>query len=589
MEEVEELFFQGAPISDGIIIGKALFYMEEDEERSDKVPFTAVKVEKVDAEISRFRSAIFSSQQDLRSLQQTLVQRGSCEVAEIIGTHIDLLEDPLITKGVEDKIREKKKSSESAFRSVILDCSAKLKGSQDPFFRERLSDIADLSKRVLSHLTAKKRSFFQEIPEGSILFVKELAPTDAAILKGCTNMGIVMRTGLATSHTALIVKAKAIPCISGVGLHDLPKIAGKKTIINGRSGEIIVNPKEQTLAKYEKLLEKEMRDREQLHGGAPAQTLDGKQIELLSNAGNVADVKFSASYGATGIGLFRTELIYLEDPSFIHDEEKQFVIYSEVIQLMAPDVVNFRLFDLGGDKTSHLFLEEKESNPLLGCRGVRFLIKHEELFTRQLRALLRASKKNGAIQLIVPFVSEPAELELIRKKAQLISEELQMVCPAIGAMIELPSSALTVDLFADCSDFFSIGSNDLIQYTLCIDRGSAEKSDFFYSCQPSFIRLMKMIIDSARKLKKPVLICGEIASNPIFMPLLVGLGAERFSCSPRYLPQVKRVLAVFSSAACQELAEQVLKLSNVSEISEHLLQTYRLKLDGGAKQVLLPA
>ncbi len=579
MRDGGESFFQGVPISDGILIGKAYIFSDESEEMSAPLAFTAIKAVAVDEEIGRFRRAIFSSQEELRRIRKVLENDGSKDAVEIIASQVEMLEDPLITGPVEARIREKTKS-ESAFHFVMKGCEEHFLVVENQQFREcRLGDIADLSKRVLSHLTTKKLASFTDLQPGTILFIKEITPSEAASLKMNQKLGVVTRMGLASSHAGLIMRAKGIPSISAIALSNMEQINGATVILDGKCGELIVNPLPETLTKYRKLLEKENSLGSQVVAEGPVKTADGREVTFLSNAGTLSDVKLSAAYGASGIGLFRTELLYLENPAILRDEQAQFTLYLQVIQQMENSPIHFRLFDLGGDKGWPFPDEERESNPLLGTRGIRLLLKAPELLDCQLRALLRAAEEGGEICIIVPFVSKSGEMEQVRSAVQRIGRELGLKrpLPLIGCMVELPSSALTVDLLAAESDFFSLGTNDLIQYTLSIDRAAAPMSDFFYSCQPAVLRLIKRVIADVYAAQKELFICGDVASNALFIPLLIGLGGTRFSCLPRYLPNLLATVRKISHSECQTLAERILCMSDVAEISDSLLQFHRSK------------
>lgn len=570
-----ELIFQGTAISKGCVIGKVCFVSER-AEKEEKAISTRIKKESVSDEISRFHSAIFSSQKDLKSIQENLKEEGAGDAAKVIDCHIELLKDPLLVDGVEENIRRRKHKTELAVKSVVRECREKFTKIQNTLFKERLVDISDVSTRVLNHLKKKSRSFLESVDEGTVLFLREITPSQAAQIPQKKNVAVVTRYGSHTSHAALILKAKGIPFVSMINLRDQPSIDQFPVIVDGDTGEIIVSPSAETVEKCQRRIEKEERYNQIQPCTLPSETLDGQKIEIFANAGNISDIELSKVYGEHHIGLFRTEFLYFEDPDILFNENKQFELYKSAVQLSHPSIVQFRVFDLGGDKAPSLFEDErKEENPLLGCRGIRFLLKYEEVFRLQVRALLRVSQI-GPIKILLPMVSTIEELHSAKEKIVSYARELNIEgqLPEIGVMIETPSAAMISDLFAEESPFFSLGTNDLIQYTQAIDRTNAEMSDFFYSCQPGFIRLLKMILENLEKAQKPLLVCGEIASNPVFTPLVIGLGVSKLSIAPRYIPGVKKFIREITLEQAQKLAREVLNKKDASDVSKALLEFY---------------
>jgi phosphoenolpyruvate-protein phosphotransferase (PTS system enzyme I) len=584
-DESEELRIQGVPVSEGIAIGIPYFLATLQEE---SIPEFPIAMGEIESEIARYRRALFSSRKDLERLQTDLESEGSTDAITIIDTHIQMLEDPLITTHMEERIRHMRQNTESVFRSVINEYEKKFSQTQDTFFQERLVDVMDISKRILGHLCPTE-NLPLDIPANSILFANELNPSETAAMQTTCVQAFVTERGGGNSHAALIARAKGIPFVANIDLKLLQNIKDKWIIVDGMTGEIVINPYPETLRRY-KELKKQLKTRYQLleqEGCLSAQTLDGYQIRLSANIGLIEEVGAIHKNKIEGIGLFRSEYLLLDNPSLVTSEEKQYQLYLQILKKARGLPVVIRVFDLGGDKYPNLYLErEKELNPLLGCRGIRFLLHYKEIFRIQLRALYRASPF-GNLSLLIPLISDVEELQNTKKLIQEVKEELMgrgthfLEEIPLGCMIEVPSAALICDdLMQECA-FLSIGTNDLIQYVLGIDRSNALMSHACYPAHPSVIRLLQMIISRARYCDKSVSICGEIASNPLFIPLLLGLGIREISCSPRFIPSIKQIIRRCYLHETQAFAASLLPLSSSSEIAERLTREYRRLLPEG--------
>ncbi len=573
--EEQEIRLKGAPVSEGIAIGIPIFLGYSDD---DNIPDFPISTGQVEEEIARYRQALSSSREDLKKLQSDLSGEGSREVASIIGTHIEMLDDPLMTTHMETKIREMLKNTESVFHSVINDYEKRFNETNDSFFNERLSDFRDLSKRVLRNLCDCENISLDNIPPNSVVFTKELIPSDTASLQATRISAFVTQTGGGTSHAALIARAKGIPYVASIDMEVLQSVKGKCVIVDGLTGDIILNPSNDTLEKYERLKNRLTKQYQQLERDRHllAETLDGYPLCLYANVNTMNDLDLVHHHGAHGIGLFRSEFLFMQDPTLFHDEERQYLIYHQMLKRSRGLPLTFRALDLGGDKCSDLFEEmAKEPNPVLGCRGIRFLLRRKDIFKTQLRAFLRAGV-NSELRILFPLISDIHELREVKKIIEEVKEELQArhvphnLQPALGCMLEVPSAVLICDALAQESDFLALGTNDLIQYTLGIDRSNPGMSDFYYPTHPGIIRMIKMTILEAKRFQKPVTICGEIASNPLFTPLLIGLGVQNFSCAPRFIPIIKRTVRHLSLLDCCDIAEHVLTLRTSAEIATFL-------------------
>jgi phosphoenolpyruvate-protein phosphotransferase (PTS system enzyme I) len=573
-EESLEIYIKGAPVSEGIAIGIPVFLSSEGED----VPDFPISTGEVEHEIARYRQALSSSRQDLRKLQDDLHEEGSSEIASIIGTHIEMLDDPLMTTHMETKIREMLKNTESVFHTVIHDYEQRFSETPDGFFKARLTDVKDLSQRVLRNLCDSNKVSFEEIPQDAIVFAKELVPSDTASIQASRISAFVTQTGGGTSHAALIARAKGIPYVSSVSMDVLEKVKGKCVIVDGNTGDIILNPSDETLAKYEQLRKRLMKQYQQLEkdNDLPAETLDGYRVELFANINNLGDLELAHHHRAVGVGLFRSEYLFLKDPTLFFNEQAQIEHFRAIFENLKGMSMTFRVMDLGGDKYSDVFPEmSKEPNPVLGCRGIRFLLGRRDVFKTHLRAILQAAVGHS-IRLLFPLITDIHEFRKVKTILQEIKIELRAQGIAflenipLGCMLEVPSAVLVCDALAQESDFLALGTNDLLQYTLGIDRSNPGMSNFYYPTHPGLIRMIRMTILEAKRFSKSVTICGEMASNTFFTALLLGLGVRQFSCAPRFIPIIKRTIRHLSLLDAVDIAEHVLTLRTSEDISEYL-------------------
>ncbi len=564
-----EIHLKGAPVSEGIAIGFPVFFSGNQEEAVPEFPISTGEVE---GEIARYRQALSSSREDLRRLQETLSEEGSVDGVSIIDTHIQMLDDPLMTTHMETKIREMLKNTESVFQSVITDYVDGFSQTPDTFFKQKLLDIKDFSQRVLKNLGPLDDKNKEEFPLNAIVFARELIPSDIASTQASRVSAFITQTGGGTSHAALIVRSKKIPCVVGVDVNILQQAEaeGKRIIVDGLTGDIIVNPSNDTLKKYEDLKNRLTAQYKQLENDRflPCVMRDGYPIHLYGNINQPADVDLIRHHGGEGVGLFRSEYIFLQDKALFKDEERQFLIYSELIEKAGSLPVVIRVVDVGGDKVPEFFDSVvSEPNPVLGCRGIRFLLRHKDLFRLQLRALLRAAIK-GDMRILLPLISDVQELRdakvFIEKiKLELTSEGIAYSASIpLGCMLEVPSAIFTCDVISAECDFLAIGTNDLAQYTLGIDRTNPLLSDFYHPSHLSVLRMIKLAVVSAKQRNVPISICGEIASNPLIVLMLIGLGLQHFSCSARFMPLLKRTIRQYTLLDAYEIAEKALQLKS---------------------------
>ncbi|NGX47295.1 MAG: Phosphoenolpyruvate-protein phosphotransferase [Chlamydiae bacterium] len=573
----KEVRFQGTPVSEGIAIGRPHFLKAIE----DDIPDFAISLTEVDDEVARYRKALFSSKKDLTEIKQDLVKEGSDEAIDTIETHIQMLDDPIITTDMVGKIRKNLRNTESVFHSVMKDYETRFTERSDSFFQERLIDVKDVSKRILGHLRDKQDALLCEIPAKSIVFAEEIAPSISAAAHAAQIGAFVTKNGGGTSHSALIARSKGIPFIADIDTEEIKNLQADIIIVDGFKGIIIADPSEETLANYEKQ-QKQLATRYQFfleQDHLAAKTEDGVSIKLFINVGNPHDLD-AFPYRHDGVGLFRTEYLFLQTKEFFPTENYQEKAYRHLIEKMGSLPVVIRVFDLGGDKNPSLFFGRKaEPNPALGNRGIRFLLRDLKLFKIQLRAIFKAAI-GADVRLLLPLISDIRELYNAKTVIAEVRDELRSAFSdipdlPIGCMIEVPSAVMICDALAQNCDFLSLGTNDLVQYTLGVDRSNPAMSELYYPAHPSVLRMIKMICVEAKKQKTPLTICGEIASNTLFTPLLLGLGLRELSLSPRYVPHIKQAIRKWTLKEANMLAKEILQLADPEDISSLLTKAQK--------------
>jgi len=556
---------QGSPICSGIAIGTPYFYARD----ANKVPDFTLSQGKVRAEVTRYRRAVARCRRDVKLVHRQLLEEEALEGAAILDTHIELLQDPLITERVEEAIIREKRNAEAVFHELLAGYEEKFMSLDDPFFQERFGDILDVGRRVLSCLNECAFTTLADVPKKSIVFSDDLAPSDAAEAKSCVVGAFVTSGGGSTSHAAIVARAKGIPFVAGVKFRDIKVTPEDSVIVDGRTGDIILNPSGKTLERYLAIkdrLDGELQRLEQTASLFP-ETYDGYSVHLSANTEMVGDFDTLQEYGS-GIGLFRSEFIVMKKESF-PSEEEQFRIYKRLVEKMHGLPVVIRTFDIGGDK----LLDGCDHE---GYRSIRLMLKEKDIFKTQLRALLRAAAY-GDVKIMFPMVAGPAEL---RKAKDLLGEcrkELrkQGVKVAnrikVGCMIEVPSAALICDVIAGECDFLSIGTNDLVQFSLALDRGVVTDDVMYSPTHPSVIRMIKMVVSEGARHDIPVSVCGEVAADPKFTQLLLGLGVRELSIAMRYIPVVKDAIRRTSIVDAHNMAQEVLQMKTALEIEEFLI------------------
>ena len=564
-----EKVFRGIAVSAGICRGKILVLHRA----RHVIAKRELPVQEITAEVNRFEKSLVQTRLQISEVQRKVVENMGAKEGDVFEAHLLMLEDRMLVDEVIRLIREQKINAEHAFHAVAERYAAALAGVNDEYLRERADDMRDLTSRVLDNLLEVQDEFdLRHIAEPCILVSHDLSPSTTAQLDKKFVLGFATDIGGKTSHTAIMARSLGIPAVVGLKTASEEFDTGDYALLDGYNGTIIVNPTDQTLFEYGQLvkikasLEEKLREIQR----QPAVTLDGKFIHLSANIEDQNDIEAVIKYGAEGVGLFRTEFLFLNRESS-PSEEDQYKVYRQVAAALKPNPVIIRTLDLGGDKfVSHLQLAQ-EMNPFLGWRAIRFCLAQPELFRAQLRAILRASVE-GNIKMMYPMISGLDELiqanALVEKcKTELRTEKIPFDEKIeIGAMIEIPSAALIADTLAQHVKFFSIGSNDLIQYTLAADRTNEKVSHLYEPTHPAIMRLIKMTVDAAHKHGVWAGVCGEIAGDPVLTPLLIGLGVDELSAAPPIVPQIKYIIRRLKLSEAQALAEFALQCESPSEI-----------------------
>jgi phosphotransferase system enzyme I (PtsI) len=563
---------KGIAASPGIAIGPA-FVVQSDsvivEKR--KIPMTNVSWE-----VRRFKAAVERTLEDLNKGELKVRELFGDNYAQLMEAHKLILKDPLITDGVIKKIETDKISAEAALYAAVQEVNRGFDNLKDEFFRERKFDVADVAKRLFENLTEKKQNIFSLIKEPSIVIAHNLYPSDTINLKSKKVLGFATDIGGKTSHTAILAQSMQMPAVVGLSTAASQIKNGDITILDGEKGHLIVNPSEEILALYRRQRDILIREEKSLKdiNFLANETKDGHKVSLYVNYDPRRDMKEWDSFHSEGVGLVRTEFIYMDrvDPP---SEEEQVNIYKKIVQRFDTRPVTIRLADLGGDKISELGLarQNEEDNPFMGCRGIRLFLKYTSLMRTQMRAIIRtAATSEGQVNIMLPMISNLEEVQTVKKILKTVLSEMATYGFApkmpikLGVMVEVPSAALTMDGILPEVDFVSIGTNDLIQYLIAVDRVNQEVADLYDPYHPAVLRIIHFVIQAARKKGKPVSICGEMASDPEMVPFLVGIGVDILSISPRMFLRIKNTLRNLNFKDCSNLAQAAILLTSSKEI-----------------------
>jgi phosphotransferase system enzyme I (PtsI) len=559
--EEPEVIYEGIPASPGIAIAPVHVVA-----RGFSAPEVyEIGVSEVDSEQERFREAVAITKRQLIELQSRLEDLSGENERGIFEAHVMMIEDRSVVDRVLAAIETRKQNAEFAFYAVMQNFLEAMRRIPDPFLRERTADIEDVAQRVLRNFSPDE-DHRSPLPNGRhILVAYDLAPSDTASMNRRHVLGFATEQGSVNSHTAILARAFGIPAVVGVEGAVIDVMALSPAIIDGYTGKLILHPTAETLARYQKLSDAKARVRSKLDAqrGAATETIDGRQIDVSANIEILEELALVKHSGAKGIGLYRTEYLLLNGDE-MPEEKQQAEIYSRVVGEMAPNRVIIRTLDAGGDKLPVEPLTEPEPNPFLGWRGIRVSLDRPAMFREQVRAIIRASAR-GKVAMMFPMISGLSEIWRCKEMVRRCMDELDQEGVAfdheipIGAMVEVPAAALCADLLAPEVDFFSIGTNDLIQYTVAADRVNPHVADLYRPTHPAVIRLIKRTIDAANDHGIWTGICGEMAGDIRLTPLLIGLGVEALSVGPQQVPSVGQAIRSLSFAECAAMADEALR------------------------------
>ena len=567
-----EITYTGIPVSEGVISG-VIFKLD-----SGPKPIVKYDIDrsKTAEEISRFENAIIQTRREILDIQSKISKAMGSVHASILNAHLLLIEDFTIIEEVIKRIQKESKNAEHIFSDVMERFTKVFSQMEDEYLRERVSDIKDVTRRVLRNLSGEKHQEFPSTMENIIVLAYDLSPSETTLMHKENVVGLATDIGGKTSHTAIMARSLGIPAV--VGLHDVSsKIPnGAPVILDGTRGILIVNPSQETIRKYEdkKSILENYEHQLQALKELPAATQDGHEITLHGNIELPQDTGSVLSHGAMGIGLYRTEYCYMNREG-LPSEDDLFNMYREVIQKMEGKPVIIRTLDIGGDKfLCHMKLPD-EINPFLGWRAIRFCLERVDIFKTQLSAILRASAF-GPTAVMYPMISNVTEVIQANHILKKCMKELKAEGKAydekikVGIMVEIPSAAIAADLIAPHVDFFSIGTNDLIQYTLAVDRINEKIAYLYQPLHPSILRLLQIVIGVGHNSKVDVSCCGEMASDPSAVLLLIGMGIKKLSLSPIAIPKIKSIIRSVKFSECRDLLDKALKCSTADEIKSLL-------------------
>lgn len=580
---LKEVTLTGIPASPGIAYGKIFVYIQS----SVEVPHYKVEESKREAEVARFDQALVKTRQQISKIQSEVSTNIGPEEAQIFDAHLMVLEDQALLTETIREFEATNENIETCFDRISQHYIKAFSEIEDEYLRERAGDVRDVAQRVLQNLLGQTEGSLSQLAGKQIIVANDISPSDTVSMDRLEALAIVTDSGSKTSHAVIMARSMKVPAI--VGMHNLSSKAsnGEWALIDGYDGVVILNPSEATLFRYGKIQEeKETLEHQLLEANKePAITLDGVAVTLQVNIERVDEVGLVNDYNADGVGLFRTEYLYLNS-DHIPTESEQVEAYKTVAEALAPLPLVIRTLDLGGDKVipGNPNLFPKEKNPFMGFRAIRFCLEHQEIFKDQLRAILAASV-HGNIKLMYPMISGADELTQanavlakckieLRERGEAFDESLE-----VGTMIEIPSAAATADILAEQCEFFSVGTNDMIQYLLAVDRVNDRIAHLYEPTHPAVLRTLRHVIKEAHQRDLPVSICGEMGGDPMLVPLLLGLGVDALSMSPPQIPEVRYLIRLMKMSDARQLADEALKMSSPEVIYLHCQKFYKERME----------
>ena len=568
--------FTGTAVSPGIAIGTSqIVLVKEIPVLKVFIPQTAL-----DSEVERLTNALNTTIHEVEALKELAKPRLGEDFLGIFDAHIIILKDPFLIHSAETRIRKERVNAEYALQGAIQDMVRGLMATEDSYFQERAMDLEDLHRRIQQHLQGPVPEQSEWTGENIILLADTLTPSETGALHNSPIVAFATEHGARTSHTAIIARSLEIPAVVGVKGLMASAAPQKGVIVDGLQGLVIVDPTEEEVQEYRHRLEAYRKHRKMVlaHARKEARTIDGHRIVVCANVDLPEEVKSALEVGAAGVGLYRSEFLFLNTSPALPTEDQHFTHYDQMAQAFYPHRVVIRTLDLGGEKYFHAVLDKTERNPVLGVRALRFCLRHPEIFKTQLRGILRASARRN-VAVLFPLVTTLEELEEALKILEACKEELKAKNVAydpdipVGIMVEVPSCALTAEAFAPKVSFFSIGTNDLIQYLLAIDRNNDSVAQLYDPMHPAVLRCLHHVCEAAQSAGKSVSLCGEVASDSVMTPLLVGLGIHELSMTASSILEIRNQIRNLSFQACQKLTRKALKCRSGTEVS-NLVQAF---------------
>jgi phosphotransferase system enzyme I (PtsI) len=570
--EKTEIAKYGISASPGIVIGRV--FLQDSELLV--VPFTRLANDQIEKEISHFQAGLERTREELMSIRSHIAEQMGDDHARIFDAHMMILDDVMVSEDTVDLIRKEQIGAASAFQRVVNRVMASFDKIEDQYLKDRYVDIKDVKRRVLRHLLGRAKGSIDKPMEPSIIVAHDLTPSDTAQLDRRMTLAYATDMGGRTSHTAILARSLGVPAV--VGLEDLfaSVESGDEIIVDGNTGSVVVNPTQRTITDYEAEIKrfKELEDQLLTLTHYPAVTLDNKEFTLCANLDLPEEVESVLEYGGQGVGLFRTEYFFISQ-DYLPSEGDQYKMYRSVTEQLGDRPVTFRTIDIGGDKIVGYLNNSAELNPFMGWRGIRFCLTRKDIFKAQLRAIYRASA-HGKVRIMFPMISQIEEVLQAKEICKEVREELKRgkyrfdPDVELGIMVETPSAVVMADALAKEVSFFSIGTNDLIQYTLAVDRGNAKIAHLYQPLHPSIIRFLKSTVEAAHKRKIHLGVCGEMCSDPLSVLVLIGLAIDEFSVAPSMIPEVKRIIRSVTFDECKSLVRRILRYRTTSEIEREI-------------------
>lgn len=567
----------GIAVSPGVAVGTAYCLREVFVNPGTK----RINDREISAELARYETACDRAAADLRALRRKVSKQVGQQEGAIFGVHESILQDSAFRNKIRDAIIDQRLTAQSALHELLNEYTTLFARTKDQYFRERLTDVRDVVVRLSAHLSDVVSKDTEPIRGPLVIVTTELLPSQVIALGDLDVSAIVTQSGSQTSHAAIIARSRGIPAVSGVkGILKQVK-NGDVLVVDGREGHVLINPDPETSAAYRKLEREfvDLKDKLATNRKQPACTADGVPLELLANINGLADAKSATGMGAGGVGLYRTEYLYLTHPD-VPDEEEQLEVYCSIVDACPQHRLTIRTLDIGGDKTvPYLGHNHQEANPFMGWRSIRLSFEHPALFLQQVRAALRAgahaAEHGGQIRLMFPMITTLEEMRKVRnmvKRAcrQLTTENKKFVRIPLGMMLEVPAAAVSIDIMLDEVDFVSIGSNDLVQYLMAADRDNPKVSHLCQPLSPPVLRTLTNVIKACNAAEVPITLCGEMAGQTRAFILLLGMGLRSFSMSPAFVPSMKELAAKVSIHQAEWIHQRSLKLKTTAHVNRFM-------------------